>query len=206
MLGAAANTLGVSLSSDSIQKGLRELNPDFAFDVAVNRPGDWEHTLQFRSHDALEAMRKNRLPVLWRDRYISALDRGVVPEFKQWSVVERVVEIPWYEADKEDVSISFEIVHPWADGYVDLYLLASMGSDPGLQIMAGGGLYRMKCMGYKKVRGGIVAVGWRHTFERILRFDIPGVTRETLGLKFGVDMLKYPVGAPDELVAALVTE
>jgi hypothetical protein len=59
---------------------------------------------------------------------------------------------------------------------------------------------------YRKVRGKVVQVGWRHTLERIIHRDLPGLTREAIGKKFGFDMLKFPVGAPEELVAELVEE
>jgi hypothetical protein len=69
-----------------------------------------------------------------------------------------------------------------------------------------GRLYRLVCRAYRKVRGRVVQLGWRHTFERIINANVPGATREAIGAKFKVDMLKFPVGAPDELIAALVEE
>lgn len=203
---AAALELGRALDSSTIQKGLRELNADFAFDVAVNRPGEWENVIQFASHKALEAMRKNKLPVMWRDNYICGMDRGLVPEYKQWSVKEQVVEVPWSEADGEDVSVQWRTI-PFDDPlYIDHYFAAIRGSDPSLALAGSGIVVRRVCMGYVKVPYKPIMLGWRHTFENILRHAIPGVSRASLGAKFGVDMLKYPCGSPQEIVRDLVEE
>jgi hypothetical protein len=117
-----------------------------------------------------------------------------------------VVEIEWADADKEGSSIQWKTIHPWEDGYVDLCVEASKGSDPRLMLMPGGTLARCQAVGYTKRRDKVLVLGWRHTFERMIQADIPGVTRMAIGQSFGVDMLKYPVGAPEELVAALVEE
>ena len=69
-----------------------------------------------------------------------------------------------------------------------------------------GKLFRCIARRYEKVRGRCLRVGWRHTFEGILRFGVPGVTRESLSAKFHVDMYKVPIGPIEELVAALVEE
>lgn len=201
-----APELGTALDSAVIQRGLRELNKDFAFDVAVNRPSDWESVVQFRDHAALEAVRKNRMPVMHGERYLCGLDRGVVPEFKQWAVKNQIVELPWADADKDDVSIQWVTVQPWEEGYIDLYLLAQTGADPAYSIMPGGALVRRRAVGYAKVRGSVIMLGWRHTFERIIAANIPGATREAIAAKFGVDMNKYPTGAPEEVIAALTEE
>lgn len=204
-MDSGANSLGQSLHSDKVQIGLCELNPDISFDVQIRRPDEWGNVLQFPSYEAAEAVRKARIPILWRDTYICAMDRGIMPEFKQYSVKQAVVELPWSEADKDWTSIQYQMIHPYEDGYADLYELASLGSDPQYQLM-GGALYKMRCMGYAKVRGKVLTLGWRHTFERLIRANIAGVTRESLASKFNVDLLKYPVGSPDELIAALVEE
>ena len=64
----------------------------------------------------------------------------------------------------------------------------------------------MKPVRYQKVRDRVFRLGWRYTFERLVMANVPGVTRESLGEKFGVDMHKYPVGAPDEVQAFMTEE
>jgi len=200
--------LGRVLDSAVIQTGLKDLNRDFAFDVAVNRPADYGNVVQFRDPQALEAMRLNRLPVMYGDRYIVGMDRGMVTEFKQWSVKEVVTEIDWADADKDGLMPSIQQlpVFPTEPDYFDLWDKALHGGDPGLAILPGGRLVRRKAMGYTKVRGRVIRLGWRHTLERIINAQIPGATRQAIADKFSVDMMKYPVGSPEELIATLVEE
>lgn len=202
----AAPDLGRALDSAVIQKGLSELNKDIAFDVAVKRPSDWTNVLQLPDSKAIEAIRKKRMPVMYRDSYVCGLDRGMVPEFKQWSVKTQVVEIPWSDADKDGSGIRWETINPSNPCYVDLYIEASKGVNPTLMIMAGGSLARCYATGEVKCRYRVITLGWRHTFERIIKADIAGATRSAIALKFGVDMLKYPVGDPEEIRAALIEE
>jgi len=61
-------------------------------------------------------------------------------------------------------------------------------------------------MAYRKVRGRVIMLGWRHTFERLINANIPGITRDSLMVKFGVDLLKFPCGAPEEIRAELMEE
>jgi hypothetical protein len=84
--------------------------------------------------------------------------------------------------------------------------LASAHADPSLNLTADGKLFRQQAFGYQKVRDRVIRVGWRHTFERLLQRNLPGITRDTLAREFGVDMLKFPVGIPDEVIADLVAE
>jgi len=202
-------TLGRALDCQVIQTGLRELNKDIAFDVAVNRPSEWENVLQ-APPGALEAIRNNRLPVMFQNKYVVAMDRGMVPEFKQFGIVEQLVEIPWSEADSTSESvmagIAYMQVAPHEEGYLDLMVEAMSGKRLDLSILPGGIVCRRVCRGIKKVRGRVIRLGWRHTFERLVYEDISGVNRKTIGDKFGIDMLKYPMGTPEELVAALVEE
>ena len=208
-MAVEVSTLGRYLDSQTIQTGLRELNKDIAFDVAVNRPNDWASVLQ-APPKALATIQKDRLPVMYANKYIVALDRGMVPEFKQFGVVEQVVEIPWSEADSESESvmagIAYMQVAPHEEGYLDLMLEAMSGKRLDLTILPGGIVCRRVCRGICKVRGRVLRVGWRHTFERLIHEDIFGVSRKSIGEKFNVDMLKYPMGTPDELIAALVEE
>jgi hypothetical protein len=208
-MAVEVSTLGLALDSQTIQTGLRELNKDLAFDVAVNRPGDWESVLR-APPGALNAIQKSRLPVMYANKYIVALDRGMVPEFKQFGVVEQVVEIPWSDADSESESlmagIAYMQVAPHEVGYLDLMVEAMSGKRLDLTVLPGGIICRRVCRGLVKVRGRVLRVGWRHTFERLVYEDIPGISRKSLGDKFKVDMLKYPMGTPDELISALVEE
>jgi len=204
MIVEANGTSGVTLDSAIVCRSLQELNRDINFDVA-QRLEEWDYAMV--SPKALRAkMDATRMPVLHLGRYICAMDRGPIPEFKQWSVVERVVEVPWSEADKEESSITYQTIPPTAENYRDLYIEAALGKRLDLQLLPDGKLVRTVCTAVRKTRGKIVRLGWRHTFNRLIAAEIHGVTRGSVSAKFGVDLMKYPLGAPEELFAELVEE
>lgn len=203
----AGPQLGRMLDSSKIQEGLRELNPDLAFDVAVNRPGDWESVVQFPNAKALEAIRRQRLPVVYRNDYIVAMDRGMIPEYKQWAVREILVEVPWSEADQDGTSIQWETVPKEHEHYAELKRLAQSELDLGLSVLADGRVIRRRCMAYKKSRGQLLFLGWRHTFRRLLAANIPGVTATSVEQKFGIDLSNEKmIGTPEEITAELLEE
>jgi hypothetical protein len=50
-------------------------------------------------------------------------------------------------------------------------------------------------------RGRVIRVGWRHTFERLINANIPGVTRFTLAQKFKVP-IKFLTGERETVEVA----
>lgn len=175
-----------------IQRGLRELQPDLHFDFATKH-GGW-HPQQ--------ALRQG---VFYHGIHICSMDRGIVPEFKQWSVVRKLVPVGWEEADGEDVSMQHRLIPPGDPAFLDA-ALAVMRQELGYQYRPDGCIVQYTPVAYRKARGRVVQVGWRHTFERIIHADIPRLSRLAIGAKFEVDMLKFPVGAPHEIIAELVEE
>jgi hypothetical protein len=173
---------GQSLSAAAVESGLRELNAEIHFDIDT------------------------RQGVYYRELHICSMDRGIVPEFKVWETKKRIVEIPWSEADREDASITYEVVSPTEPDYQDNFEIGLSGSDPRYSVRDGLVLLRHKCLGYEMASKRCLRVGWRHTFERLLAAGVPGVTRQALSEKFSVDMNKMPQGTHEELVAALVEE
>lgn len=185
---------GKTFDSSVIEQGLRELNRDFHFDAATK-------------HGAWHPYQDSRQGVFYHGQHLCSMDRGIVPEYKQWGVSSpRKMEVPWSEADKDDVTVEFRTLDPTMEGYEDLLEVARKGKDPRYVLRADGILCEYKPMAIRQVPARVVLVGWRHTFERILQRDIPGVTRQSLSEKFGVDMLKYPEGPPEEVLAALMEE
>jgi hypothetical protein len=69
-----------------------------------------------------------------------------------------------------------------------------------------GAIIKYTPVAYRKVQGRVALVGWRHTFERIIFRDLPGLTRHAIAEKFGVDMLLYAGVPKAELYAALIEE
>jgi hypothetical protein len=180
------------IDSVVIERGLREINPDIHFDMATNL-------------GAYHPMQSIRQGVFFHGQHICSMDRGPVPEFKQWQVVIRTTEVGWEEADKEDVDILWHTVRPDDPEYVHA-LLRCEARDNSFQIRPDGTVLRLTPVAKRKVRGSVIQVGWRHTFEALLRRDLPKVTRMALAQKFGVDMLAFPVGPPEEVISELLEE
>ena len=190
------SNLGHTLDSAVMERGLRELNPDIHFDMGT-KLGMW-HPYQ-----------STRQGVFYHGQHICSMDRGLVPEFKQWSVVNGLAEVPMSEWDQEGVRLFWETVSPQTPDYVELCMATLEGKLDRYSIREDGQLIRLTGRKETKVLGRVVWVGWRHTFEKILLKNIPGVTRDTVATKFGVDMLKYPMGAsgtPEEMLSALHEE
>jgi len=183
---------GLSLNAVVVEAGLRDLNNELHFDLGT-RTGQWHPYIDTRQG------------VYYRESHICSMDRGIIPEFKVWETKKRIVPIRWSEADREDASIKYEVLSPTTPGYEDLKILAATGSDPEY-MLRGDAVLKCQCFGYEVAAKRCMRVGWRHTFERILAFGVPGVTRQSLSAKFSVDMNKMPQGTHQELVEALAEE
>ena len=184
---------GNALNSVVIERGLQELQPGLHFDWAT-KEGKW-HPYQ-----------STRQGVFYQGKHICSMDRGIVPEFKIWSVKEQIVPASIAEADNEDVHVHYKVIPPQHPGYLDLWDAASKGRLEEYRVRTDGNLIQLSAFRIQKARHRIVRVGWRHTFERLLKEDIPGITRQSLAAKFSVDMYKIPVGPLNEIVAALRDE
>lgn len=184
---------GRSIDSSVIEQGLRELNPDIHFDMGADL-GMW--------HPRIDS----RQGVFYRGNHICSMDRGMVPEFKIWTVKEEVVEVPWSDYDKEGVSIQYRVIAPSEPNYIENFMKAIKGNDPEWQTLGDGKLIRSFCLQVRKVRGRCLRVGWRHTFHRVAGYGIPHVTKESIAAKFHVDMNVMLVGSPDEIAQAILEE
>jgi len=184
---------GKTLDSTIIERGLRSLNPDLHFDLAA-------------AIGQVHPYIMDRQGVYYKGKHICAMDRGPVPEYKIWDVKKTQVPVQWAEADKDDVSIRYHVIPPTHPHYADLYEIARQGKHNELCILSTGKLVRTQCFGYRPWKNRVIRCGWRHTFERLLAAQIPGITRESLGRMFGVDMYKFPVGPPDEVIEAIWAE
>ena len=105
---------GTTLDSATVERGLKELCPSLHFDMGA-KLGIWHPKIQ------------DRQGVFYNGGHICSMDRGVIPEYKLWSVSESVVEVDWAEADKDDVSIHWQRIAPGAEGYDDLKEIAQIG-------------------------------------------------------------------------------
>jgi hypothetical protein len=188
---------GKTIDSSVIQQGLRELNPEIHFDMGTKL--GMEHPYQ--------AVRQG---VFYHGDHICSMDRGLVPEYKQWKCSEQWAPCDLSEWDKEDsVKLAWEVVPSDTPGYVDLAMEVLKGKLESYSIRDDGQIIRLRTLKRQIVLGQLVWVGWRHTFEKVIQANIPGVTRSALAEKFSVDMMKYPLGAsgtPEEMLEALHEE
>ena len=193
MITQCGPELGKPLHEATIKKGLRELNPGMHFDLGVAL-SQW--------HPYIE----RRQGVFYQGAHICSMDRGMIPEYKAWGVDEREVPAEWSEADQYKCSIRWSILSPEDPEYMDKWLLAQKGLSNEYQLRDDGRV--MVLVPYKliKTRGKVWRLGWRHTFAAILHRNIRGITHESIGAKFGIDAMKFPQGAPEEVHAALFEE
>ena len=183
---------GVSLDETTIKSGLQELNSSIHFDMLTN-VGQW-HPHQ-----------ESRQGVWYEGRHISSMDRLQSPEFKIWSVEQGVVEIDPVDADKYDDGHCVYVEILPTDRFYSAALEKAEKNDDRFTL-DNGKVLKWSYFRMMKKRGIVMRLGWRHVFEKLVRAKIPGVTRDSLALKFNVDMYKYPVGAPEEVEAALNAE
>lgn len=187
---------GHTLSYPVVEKGLQELQPGIHFDMGPRL--NMEHPFM-----------AERAGVYYDGKHICSIDRGIIPEYKVWTQEDGAVEIPIVDAERyDDAVVAFVEILPTSPIYQDAWDLAAKGHDNyKIDRRADGDkLFHHRCMRVVKVRGRVLRVGWRHTFERLVAAKIPGVTRQSLATKFGVDMNRMPVGSKEEVEAAILAE
>jgi len=190
------SNFGRTIESAVIEQGLRELNPGIHFDMGTKL-------------GMVHPMQGIRQGVFYNGNHVCSMDRGLIPEYKQWQCGWAWIPCEMSEWDKEDVKLGWEVVSSSVPGYVDLAMDVVAGKRDTYSIRDDGQIIRLTGKRKQAVIGRVIWVGWRHTFEKLLQRGIPGVTRTSLAEKFGVDMLKYPLGSdgtPEEMIAALHEE
>lgn len=185
--------LGKTISSIAIESGLRELCPDIHFDMPNNLSGA---SFVVGSVPDFEVINSNRQGVYWNGNYVCGMDRGVVTEFKLWEEADGVEEIPPGDESKFDDGCCTYIEILPTDSFYNQALLKAEKNDDNFTLGECGQVYKWAYFRFTKVRGRIIRLGWRHTFENLIRARLPGVTRGGIEHKFSVDMSFKPVG-PD---------
>jgi len=80
--------VGRGIPADNIKRGLKELNPDFAFDIG-GRKNLWHPDIEF-AQGVFFGPPGN-------ERHICGMDRDVCPEFSAWTHVEEWAQVPFHE-------------------------------------------------------------------------------------------------------------
>lgn len=192
--------LGHAIDSATMEKGLRELCPGIHFDMP-NKISEAHFVLNAPDREAINLKRQG---IYYNGRYICAMDRPISPEYKVWTEEEGVREISAADVDKHDFvhTVYFEILK--TDPLYHEALYRAEIKDDNYTKDEHGRVFKWQHLIFDKVRGEIEMVGWRHTFENLIAAKLPGITRDSLAAKFGVDLSKSPEG-PDA-VAALTEE
>lgn len=185
-------SFGRTIEAAVIERGLRELCPEIHCDPTT-KLGAW-HPYQL-----------TRQGVFWHGQHVCSMDRGLVPEFKQWTVITRMVPVGWEEADKDDVSMQSQVITAASDEFPEA-ALHIMNRTVGYEMRPDGAIIRFTPVARRRVQGRVALLGWRHTFERVINRNLPGLTRAAIAAKFGVDMLLYAGVPKHELYAALIEE
>ena len=76
--------IGRGIPEDTIKRGLRDLNPEFHFDLG-GRHNKWHPDIDYSQG------------VYWRELHICTMDRGTIPEVPIWTTKREAVTIPWGE-------------------------------------------------------------------------------------------------------------
>lgn len=178
---------------------------DIALDVPVRRSADWHYVFQ-PGTAAVAAARKGYAAVYHGERYICAIDRGDVPEFKIYGIEDGFEAVDMSEISRyDDTKVSYIEIQPHSHFYHAALTKAERGDD-NFTKTEDGKVFMYEAFRWSKVRGAVQKLGWRHTFESLLRAGIEGVTRKSLSRKFGVDMFMYPNGSPEDIHSALFEE
>ena len=181
-----APDFGKVIQESTIKTGLRELQPGIHFDMGTNL-GQWL------------PKQDKRQGIFYDGKHICSMDRGPVSEFTVWEQVPGIVEIDMVDAESDDdANVFFMEILPNDPGY-ETAKIKAIREDDNYKIDENGKVFRYQALKMGKVKGECLRIGWRHTFERLIAAKIPGVTRQSIAAKFGVDMNKFPVGPPEEL-------
>lgn len=186
------STLGDTMSSVAIQKGLLELNPDIHFDMP-NKLGEAGFVF---SSQGFETINANRQGIYWNGRYITGMDRGIITEFKLWEEEDGVEEIRGTDHLLHDnVFCTYVEILP-TDQFYNEAVLKAQREDDNFTIREDGKVFKWSHFKFMKVRGRIIRVGWRHTLTNLASAGIPGVDKRALEIKFNIDLSLKPIG-PD---------
>lgn len=192
--------LGQSLDAASVEKGLRELQPLLTFDAVVRRPSDYGFALSTAGDLASQFV-----GVYYNGKHVCSMDRGSIPEFKLFEEEDGFEEIRMADIERYDNSMVAYVQILPSDPFYHHALSKAQAKDDNYKI-ENEKLYRYEAVRPTKRLGRCIRLGWRHTFQKLLAFKIPGVTKEALEAKFRVDLSKVLHADPGQRDAILHAE
>lgn len=171
-----ANTedFGRFIPEARLKKVLKDLHPGFHFDVGGNL-------------DLPHPQMGHRQGVWFNGQHICSMDRGNIPEAKVWICTPGLVDIPWVDIDKyEDAQICYVEIKPTDAEFEDAWKMFESKQD-GYHVDHNGKLFHYRALVKDYAPNWIEMVGWQHTVYRVLRRNIPGVTKAKIAMGLGIN-------------------
>jgi hypothetical protein len=182
--------MGQTMQEAPVKAGLRSLNPDLHFDMGA-------------CLNIWHPYKDSRQNVYYLGRSVGAMDRGTLPEVPVWTTRRDLVEVHWTEVKANEIALynsagvkakCLKCFHVVALGYrpAGLFicpaLCGNMGQAADATLFEWANVMGETAHVFRKVKDRVILVGWRHTFSRLCRAGIPGITKETLETQFGVNL------------------
>jgi hypothetical protein len=185
---------GKSIDYPTMKKGLQELNRSIVFDDGCGQ--------------VIYMMNEGRMRagIYFHNRYLSAVERTLMPEFSVYDGYDNF-EVPctrdeFFVSPKDDLThyVQEIVVDEKTDPMRHMILSSFIGLDGSKTLKNGrggetivvrfpnGDIVISTPMKIVRLPSQVIQIGWREVFERLLQANIPGVSKESLGKKFGVDM------------------
>ena len=183
-----------SIDYTTMKRGLQELNRSIVFDDGCGQ-------VIYMMNEG-----KMRAGIYHNNRYLSAVERTLMPEFSVFDGYDNF-EVPctrdeFFASDKDDLThyVQEIVVNAQTDPLNHMILSNFIGLDGSKTLKNGrggetivvrfptGDIVVSTPMKIVRLPSQVIQIGWREVFERLLTADIPGITKESLSKKFGVDM------------------
>ena len=178
------------MQEHAVKAGLRQLNPDLHFDMGA-------------CLNIWHPFKDSRQNVYYLGRSIGAMDRGTLPEVPIWTTKRDMVEVPWNEVLPGEIAMyrtegvianchkckaSWELLCRPDGTMICPTLCGNMGLATDPVLFGWSNKPAATAHVFRSTRDRVVLVGWRHTFFKLCKAGVPGVTKETLEEKFGVNL------------------
>jgi hypothetical protein len=182
--------MGQTMQEHRVKAGLRRLNPELHFDMGACL-NLWHPFMDSRQN------------VFYRGDSVGAMDRRTLPEIPIWTMKRDMVEVHWTEVKPGEIALygsagvsakCLKCFHSWDLGFRPKgtifcpSLCGNIASSTDTTHFEWANKMKETAHVFRKVQDRVILVGWRHTFYRLMRAGIPGITKAALELEFGVNL------------------
>ena len=184
--------MGHTMQEHRVKSGLQKLNPEIHFDMGACL-NIWHPFMSSRQN------------VFYRGRSVGAMDRETLPEAPIWTVSKEpeMVEVHWTEVKPGEIalygsagvtckcnkcSFSWDLNYRPDGNFFCAALCGNIGQSTDHTLFTWSNKMSETAHVLRQVKDRVILVGWRHTFNRLLMANIPGVTKKALEEEFGVNL------------------